>query len=128
MLIHGKRHGIYVTSILMFPARSAQKKLRLIHRKSKGNHRENTSIRAKSNIICILWTENSKYAPKPAASKDKQHWIQKIILTDPFNNFSNEENLYLAAALFCITLVSCPVKTTTPKTLSVFLKLIPLNN
>ena len=53
MLIHGKRLNIYVT--LMFPARSAEKKLRLIHRKSKGNHCKNNSIRPKINIVCILY-------------------------------------------------------------------------
>lgn len=39
---------------------------------------------------------------------------------------SSLENLYFADEEFCITLVSWPQKTATPKTKSVFLTLLPL--
>ena len=53
----------------------------------------------------------------------------KIIITKMhlFVKISSLENFIFADELFCITLVSCPVKTATPYINSVFFKLLPLN-
>jgi hypothetical protein len=63
-------------------------------------------------------------APPIKAKMNYKNIITKMHLLVIRSSF---ENFIFAWALFCITLVSCPVKTAMPYTYSVFLKLLPLN-
>ena len=68
-----------------------------------------------------------KAVPVIAAIKARINWATRIIKMDLFMRLSKSDNFLLGFALFIITLVWCPVYTTTPYTKSVFLKLLPFS-